>query len=150
MFSPGDDIIRSIRHPSCGNGSFIVEHWTRSFRNQCASRDCHIQRFQDVEPRCIVSVSGYTARQFCLRLCRTCNETFTHQQFLAFLPIPFPWNAECLARIQFLPFFKSLVGAGWGSSSQTYRTLIEQSTSMLTLWHNNVEMYCLKTNCWSN
>ena len=31
---------KSIRPPSCGNGSFIAEHWARSFKNQCASRDC--------------------------------------------------------------------------------------------------------------
>ena len=50
--------------PSCGNGSFMAEHWVRSFRNHCASRDYDIQRLRDVEPRCIVSVSSYTGRQF--------------------------------------------------------------------------------------
>ena len=54
---------RSIRPPSCGNGSFMAKHWARSFRNHCASRDYDIQRLRGVEPRSIVSVSNYTGRQ---------------------------------------------------------------------------------------
>ena len=50
--------------PSCGNESFMAEHWARSFRNHCASRNYDIQRLRDVEPQCIVSVSNYTRRQF--------------------------------------------------------------------------------------
>ena len=48
----------------CGNGSFMAEHWARSFRNHTATRDCNIQCLRNVEPRCIVYGSNYTGRQF--------------------------------------------------------------------------------------
>ena len=70
-----------------GNGSFMAEHWARLFRNHSASRDCDIQRLWDVESRCIVSDLNYTGS---LPKCRTCNETFTHQQSLLLIVRVFP------------------------------------------------------------
>ena len=95
--------------PNSESRSFMAEHWTRSFRNHNACRNCNIHCLQDVETQCIVSNSNYTVC-LCSGLlgCRTYNETFTHS-----LPIPFPWNAERLGRIQFVPFFKSLLGPSW-------------------------------------
>ena len=77
--------------------------------NHNSSRDCDIYRLWDVEPRCTVSDSNYG--------CRTYYETFTHQQSL--LSIPFPWNTEYLARIRFVPIFKSLVAPGWGPGTHS-------------------------------
>ena len=50
----------------CRNGSFIAEHWARSFRNHSATRDCDI-RWTSVDSVRL----GLHEKAVCFRRCRT-------------------------------------------------------------------------------
>ena len=103
------------------------EHWARSFRNYCASRDFDIQRLRDVEPRNIVSVSNYTGRLFAFVGVEPVMRLSHNKQFLASLPIP-----EIPSSWQGFSLYHVVFGRTQGIELTAYRTISEHSTTMLT------------------
>ena len=71
---------------------FLLKSKCIDLKNQSTSTSRKSFRLRDVEPQ--QCETRTTREDICLHVCRTCNETFTHQQSL--LPIPFPWKQDVL------------------------------------------------------